>query len=158
MLFVDAEGNNLGEKTLFEAQNLAREAGLDLVEISPNNHPPVAKVMDFGKFKYDLAKQAKKNQATKSSELKEIRLSANIDDHDIAFKAKQALSFLEKGHQVHVTMRLVGRQNIFADRAIQVFKTFAEMNGLTYENPPRKTGNRIEAHLIRPKEKSPSPA
>lgn len=138
----------------FEAQRLAEEKSLDLVEISPHNNPPVCRIMDYGKFKYDLAKQEKKkNLNRRDTELKEIRLSANIDQHDLDFKAKRAAEFIEKGHLVRVNMRLVGRENIFVSRALDVFKEFADKNNLTYESAPRKQGNRIEAVLIKPKVK-----
>jgi len=152
-LLIDENGNKLGEVGNFEAMRIAKEHQLDLVEISPNSHPPVCKIMDFGKFKYDLAKADKKNhQNLKNSELKEIRLSANIDQHDLSFKAKKAKDFLEKGHSVKISLRLVGRENIFADRAISVFDRFAEIAEGTYENRPQKSGNRIEANIIKKKE------
>jgi translation initiation factor IF-3 len=106
--------------------------------------------MDFGKFKYDMSKQ-EKNQAKKEGGLKEIRLSAKIDTHDLEFKAKQVIGFIEKGYQVRVSMRLVGRENIFVDRALEVFNKFAENAGLSYENTPKKVGNRIEAMLSKVK-------
>lgn len=153
-MLIDQNGEKLGEQPIFEALKLARENNLDLVEISPHNNPPVCRIMDYGKFKYDQAKKDKKNQQNrKESELKEIRLSANIDQHDLDFKAKRALEFIEKGHLVRVNMRLVGRENIFVDRALGVFREFADMINMTYESNPRKQGNRIEANLIKPKVK-----
>lgn len=128
---------------------MADEAVLDLVEISPNSRPPVCRIMDYGKFKYEQAKQDKK-QNKKEAGLKEIRLSAKIDQHDLNFKAKQATGFFSKGSQVRVSMRLVGRENIFVDRALTVFQEFANLTNLTYENPPKKNGNRIEATLTKP--------
>lgn len=151
VLLIDENGDNHGEKNLFEAQQLARVAELDLVEIAPNSRPPVCRIMDFGKFKYDLAKQSKQNKAKKESELKETRLTANISDHDLGIKAKQAATFIDKGNIVRVTMRLKGRENIFADRALSVFENFKNISNLDYENPPKKQGSRIEAILIRKK-------
>ncbi len=153
-MVIDQNGDRIGEIATFEALKLAQNAALDLVEISPHNNPPVCRIMDYGKFKYDQAKQAKKNnQNSKVSELKEIRLSANIDQHDLDFKAKRAIEFIEKGHLVRVNMRLVGRENIFVDRALGVFREFAEKTHMAYESSPRKQGNRIEANLIKPKVK-----
>lgn len=108
--------------------------------------------MDFGKFKYDLAKQEKEqNKNRKESGLKEVRLTPNIDQHDLEFKAKQAISFLDKGNAVRVTMKLRGRENIFVDRALGVFKTFTDLSNSAYEFPPKKLGSRIEANLIKAK-------
>lgn len=121
---------------------------MDLVEISPHSNPPVCRIMDYGKFKYDLSKQDKK-QVKKEGSLKEIRLSAKIDLHDLSFKSKQAISFIEKGYQVKVSMRLVGRENIFVDRALRVFQNFADISGFGYESTPRKVGNRIESMLVK---------
>lgn len=149
VLLINTDGDRVGEVAIFEALKAAKELDLDLVEIAPNSTPPVCRIMDFGKFKYDLAKAEKKNsQHSKDNELKEIRLSAKIDDHDMAFKAKQARAFMNKGHQVKVSMRLVGRENIFIDRAFGVFNQFAGLANSVYENQPKRFGNRMEAMLI----------
>jgi translation initiation factor IF-3 len=100
----------LGEKPLREALEAAYEKGLDLVEINPNNRPPITKVMDFGKYKYELAKKEKlQREKSKEIELKEIRLTFKIGDHDIEYKAKQARDFFDEGNKVKVSMRLRGR-------------------------------------------------
>jgi len=136
-----------------EALTLAHERGLDLVEINPTNRPPICKIMDFGKYKYDLAKKEKENKAKrKESELKEIRLTFKIGDHDIEYKAKQAKEFFDSGNKVKVSMRLRGRENAFADVAMGVFDKFAEKTGLAYENKPQRAGNQIVAMLTAIKE------
>ncbi len=139
--------------TKYEALSLAQEKGLDLVEINPTNRPPICKIMDFGKYKYDLAKKAKEAKARqKETELKEIRLTAKIGDHDIEYKAKKAKEFFDAGNKVKVSMRLRGRENIFIDSAISVFDKFAEMADLDFENRPIKAGNLITAMMTKKKE------
>ena len=127
---------------------MASEQNLDLVEINPTFRPPICKIMDFGKYKYDLAKKQKESHAKqKEVLLKEIRLSAKIGDHDIEHKAKQAKEFFDQGHRVKVSMRLRGRENVFVDNALLVFVKFAEKAALAYESKPSKTGNQITAML-----------
>lgn len=136
-----------------EALNLAYDQGLDLVEINPTNRPPICKIMDFGRYKYDLAKKEKESKSKrKEVELKEIRLTFKIGDHDIEYKAKQAKEFFDYGHKVKVSMRLRGRENAFADIALKVFERFAEKAGLAYETRPQRVGNQIVAMLTAPKE------
>jgi translation initiation factor IF-3 len=153
VLVIDEDGSNLGSLGTKEALVLAREKGLDLVEINPTNRPPICKVMDFGKYKYDMAKKEKESKAKrKEIELKEIRLTFKIGDHDIEYKAKQAKEFFDGGDKVKVSMRLRGRENAFADVAMGVFNKFAEQAGLSYENRPLRAGNQIVAMLAAPKE------
>jgi len=102
--------------------------------------------MDFGKFKYEQAKKDKLQRVkTKEIELKEIRLTFKIGDHDIEYKAKQARDFFDQGNKVKVSMRLRGRENAFAENAYVVFKKFSDISGLEYEKTPVKTGNQIVA-------------
>lgn len=136
-----------------DALRLAEEQGLDLVEINPTNRPPICKIMDFGKYKYDQAKKLKESRAKqKEVELKEIRLTAKIGDHDIEYKAKNAREFFDQGDKVKVSMRLRGRENVFVDHAMQVFGKFAEQAGLAYESRPMKSGNQITAMMTAKKE------
>ena len=113
-----------------QALELADQAELDLVKISPNAVPPVCKIMDYGKFKFELLKrqkEAKKNQ--KTVEVKEIWLSMTIDVGDLNVKAKQTLKFLGEGNKVKVSIRMRGRQNAHADLGVAVMQKFAEMLG-----------------------------
>lgn len=149
---IDEEGNNYGLISNVEALSMARERGLDLVEINPTSRPPICKIMDFGKFKYDQAKKNKEARAKqKIVELKEIRLTAKIGDHDLEYKAKNAKEFFDDGDKVKVSMRLRGRENIFVDNAFLVFEKFAEKAGLDYESKPIKSGNQITAMLTEKK-------
>lgn len=137
----------------FDALNLAREKGLDLVEINPTSRPPICKIMDFGKFKYDQSKKEKESRAKqKEVLLKEIRLSAKIGDHDLEYKAKQAKEFFNQGNKVKVSMRLRGRENVFANEAFNVFKKFSEKAELDFESEPKRAGNMITAMLAKKKE------
>lgn len=145
-MVIDDEGVNLGSMSAYDALSMARDKGLDLVEINPTSRPPICKIMDYGRHKYDAAKKEKERKMKqKEFELKEIRLTAKIGDHDISYKAKQAREFLEKGDKVKVSMRLRGRENAFVDNAINVFYKFGDMAGLLYENRPVKAGNTINA-------------
>ena len=153
VVVIDEEGQNLGEMPTKEALNFAYEKGLDLVEINPTNRPPICKMMDFGRYKYDLSKKEKESKAKrKDIELKEIRLTFKIGDHDIEYKAKQAKGFFDSGDKVKVSMRLRGRENAFVNVAMEVFYKFAEKAGLGYENRPQKAGNQIVAMMTGLKE------
>ena len=123
---ISATGEMLGVMSAREALRLAEDEGLDLVKISPNAIPPVCKIMDYGKYKFEQAKKAKENKQ-KVVELKEVQLSMTIDVGDINVKAKQATKFLEQGHKVKVTIRLRGRQMAHANLARDVIVNFCEM-------------------------------
>ncbi len=101
----------LGILPTSEAQRLATEAGLDLVEVAPNNRPPVCKIMDFGKFKYEQKKKQTKSTKQHQQQVKEIRLRPKTGGHDVEFKVKQARSFLEAGDKVKINMLFRGREN-----------------------------------------------
>ncbi len=108
---IGEEGEQLGIMSARDAMKLAREAGLDLVKIAPTAKPPVCKIIDYGKYKYELArkeKEAKKKQ--KVIDVKEVRLSPNIEENDMKTKANMARKFLEKGDKVKVTLRFRGRE------------------------------------------------
>ena len=141
---VDNEGKNLGVISNSEAQVIARNVGLDLVEIDPKARPPICRIMDYGKHKYDLSKKDKQQrQNQKITDLKEIRLTLKIGDHDLGYKATNAKEFFDKGHKVKVAMRLKGRENIFFNKALEVFEKFSKLSGLEYETRPKKLGNMI---------------
>jgi translation initiation factor IF-3 len=154
-MVVGSEGQILGEMITRDALALAREQGLDLVEINSTSRPPVCRIMDYGRFKYDQSKKEKESRAKqKESGLKEIRLTAKIGDHDIEYKAKQAKEFFDRGNKVKVSMRLRGRENVFADQAFEVFKKFSEQSGLEYESSPSRAGNLISGILTKRKNQS----
>ena len=108
---IGAEGENIGVVTPARAMQLAEEAGLDLVEISPNAEPPVCKIMDFGKFKYETQKrEAEARKKQKIIEIKEIKFRPGTDVHDYDVKMRSVLKFLEEGDKVKVTLRFRGRE------------------------------------------------
>ena len=108
---IDDEGGMLGVMDTYEAKKLAKEKGLDLVEVNPKAHPPVCKIVDYGRLKYEEKKkqnEARKRQAQIA--LKEIKLRPKTDDHDIAFKVKHVRRFLMEGNKVKLTVRFRGRE------------------------------------------------
>ena len=131
---ISDDGEQLGVMTLSEAQDIAYDKGLDLVKVSPQAHPPVCKIMDYGKFRFEQAKkqkEAKKNQ--KIIVLKEMRLSATIDKHDMEVKAKNVNKFLKAGDKVKVSIRFKGRQMTHTENGRKVmneFLTMVEENGV----------------------------
>jgi translation initiation factor IF-3 len=118
---VDAAGEMVGVVSIRDALIAAEEAGLDLVEVSPNADPPVCKILDYGKFKYEAQKRA--NEARKKQkiiEVKEIKMRPNIDDNDYDVKMRSARRFLEEGDKVKVTMRFRGREMAHQDLGMNV--------------------------------------
>lgn len=108
---IDEDGNQVGVLSRAEALRSAREAGLDLVEISPNAKPPVAKIIDWGKYNYQKSKQIKRSQTkSRANELKQIRMGLQISDHDLEVKNNKAWKFLEAGQKVKYTLRFKGRE------------------------------------------------
>ena len=124
---IGAEGEQLGIVSLTQAQTLADEKSLDLVKIAPQATPPVCKIMDYGKFKFEQAKrekEAKKNQ--KVIEIKEVRLSLNIDTNDFNTKVNRAIKFLEGGDKVKASLRFRGREMAHPELGTQTMKRFIE--------------------------------
>ena len=107
---IGSEGNNLGVMQLKQAIQLAKDEGLDLIEISPNANPPVCKIMDMGKYKYDLQKKANQAKKQKIVSLKEIKLRPGTEIHDYNFKIKNAKKFITKGDKVKFTVKFKGRE------------------------------------------------
>ena len=108
---IDAEGNQLGVIQILDAMALAKESGADLVEIAPNASPPVCKILDYGKYKFEQEKRLKESRRRqKQLRLKEIRMQPKIEKHDLAFKSKHVQEFLDEGNKVKVTIRFRGRE------------------------------------------------
>ena len=150
---IGAEGENIGVVTPREAMALAEEAGLDLVEISPNATPPVCKIMDFGKFKYEQQKresEARKKQ--KIIEVKEVKFRPNTDVHDYDVKMRSVIKFLNNGDKVKVTLRFRGRemahQNLGRELLERVAVDIAEVGKV--ENMPKMEGRQM-IMMIAPK-------
>ena len=123
MRLIDENGHMLGVMSRREALNRAVETGLDLVEVSPNAEPPVCKILDYGKFKYEA--QKKKNEARKKQkiiEVKEIKMRRGIDDHDYDVKMRAMHRFLGEGDKVKVTMRFRGREMVHQELGLKVLE------------------------------------
>lgn len=124
---IGSDGEQLGIVSLAQAQNLAMEKNLDLVKIAPQAAPPVCKIMDYGKYKFEQAKrdkEAKKNQ--KVIEIKEVRLSLNIDTNDFNTKVNRAIKFLEGGDKVKAALRFRGREMAHPELGTQIMKRFTQ--------------------------------
>lgn len=127
MRVIASDGQMLGVMSAAQAQRLAYDQELDLVKISPTANPPVCKIMDYSKFKYEQAKKDKENRRNQTIvELKEIRLSMTIDVGDIAVKTKQCLKFLEAGNKIKVSIRMKGRENSRSYQGVKVMENFFE--------------------------------
>ena len=125
---IGTDGEQLGIMSARDAMKLAREANLDLVKIAPTAKPPVCKIIDYGKYRYELArkeKEARKKQ--KVIEIKEIRLSPNIDTNDLNTKMNNAKKFISKGNKVKVTLRFRGREMAHVQQSKHILDDFAKM-------------------------------
>ena len=147
---IGADGEQLGIVSSREAQKIADEAGLDLVKIAPNAKPPVCKVIDYGKYRYEQArkeKDAKKKQ--KTVELKEIRLSPNIDTNDLNTKMNAAKKFLAKGNKVKITLRFRGREMAHMNSSKYILDEFAESLSdiATVDKAPKVEGRSMTMFL-----------
>ncbi|MBN2413494.1 translation initiation factor IF-3 [candidate division KSB1 bacterium] len=124
---IDENGSQVGVVSINVALTKADEAGFDLVEISPNSTPPVCKIMDYGKFKYELAKKEKETKKKQHVVVtKEIRLRPKIEEHDFEFKLRHARKFLEAGHRVKATVMFRGRENAHKEYGERVLDKFSE--------------------------------
>jgi len=147
---ISSEGEQLGIVSINEAREKAEEAGLDLVLIAPTAKPPVCKIIDYGKFRYELArkdKEAKKKQ--KTIEVKEVRLSPNIDTNDLNTKVSSARKFLEKGNKVKVTLRFRGREMARMFKSKYILDDFAEALSevATIDKPSKAEGRSLVMFL-----------
>lgn len=127
VFLIGADGKPVGNVSLRDALAAAREAELDLVEISPNAKPPVVKVLDFGKYKYDQTKaKAKQKANSKESEVKEVRLGVRIGEHDLEVKAKMAERFLKEKNKVKASLVFKGREIVHQDLGKEVLINFVD--------------------------------
>ncbi len=145
---IGPDNEQLGIIPLEEAKRLANEAGLDLVEISPDSRPPVCKIMDFGRYKYELSKKEKRSAGgSKKSELKEVRLgrSLKIDPHDVEIRVEQARGFILEGHKVQFVQPMRGREFQYREQGIarlrEIEQRFADIGKV--EMPPKFTGRAV---------------
>jgi translation initiation factor IF-3 len=150
---IDADGSMLGVMTSKDAQKLAISKNLDLVKIAPQGVPPVCKIMDYGKHMFEQAKrekEAKKNQKVIS--IKEVRMTASIEDHDFNFKVKNAQKFLEEGDKVKVSVKFRGREMNYTKLGEEILLRFADIlsNIGVVEKRPKLEGKNMSM-IINPK-------
>jgi translation initiation factor IF-3 len=143
---IDENNEQVGVVDTDRAQQMARDAGLDLVEVAPNVRPPVCRIMDYGKWKYQQKKKEQKAKAhAKQSELKEVRLRPGTDEHDMEIKMNRARDFLDEGDKVQFTMMFRGRQMAHKDIGFRQFQEIAQSFAdiAKIEVPPRSMGRRM---------------
>ena len=147
---IGEDGQQLGIMSSREAMKIAREAELDLVKIAPQAKPPVCKIIDYGKYRYELArkeKEAKKKQ--KTIEVKEVRLSPNIDSNDLNTKIASARKFIEKGNKVKVTLRFRGREMAHVQSSRHILDEFAKaLEDIALVDKPVKMEGRSMAMFL----------
>lgn len=155
---IDENGEQKGIVPTTEAMNMAKEAGVDLVEVAPQAKPPVCRLMDYGKYKFD---QEKKNRESKKKQkqvkMKEIRMQPKIEEHDLEFKAKHIKQFLDQGNKVKVTVRFRGREMAHTERGREVLDQVLEKLDDSYhvDRKPSMEG-RFMSMIVSPSSKKKS--
>lgn len=140
---VDENGKQIGIVSIKQALEMARERGYDLVEVAPNAQPPVCRIMDYGKYKYQLEK---KTSSKKTSTVKEIKIRPQISDHDLQLKVKHIKRFLEEGDKARVTLFFRGREIVHSEMGIKIFdKIKVLLTGFSHkiEQEPKLEGNNM---------------
>jgi translation initiation factor IF-3 len=157
---IDEEGQQVGVVPTFDALQMARERGLDLVEVAPNAMPPVCRLMDYGKFRYEQSRKERESRRNQHViELKEVRIRPKIDDHDLETKGRQAAKFLDAGDKVKLTVLFRGREMAHPDLGKALLDQLADQlrpHGVV-EQPPRMEGRTMIMFMAPLKAKS-SPA
>jgi len=150
---VDQDGEMLGVMPADEAQRIATEAGLDLVEVAPNVRPPVCRIMDYGKFKYEQKKRLTRNTKQHQVQLKEIRIRPKTGEHDIQFKLKRVRTFLGQRDKVKIKMDFRGRENAHHDRGREILAEIVESleDIAKVEKPPSMESRRSMSVILAPK-------
>ena len=150
---VDQNGNMIGVVAANEGLRMAEQAGLDLVEISPNAAPPVCKILDYGKYRYEIQKKAHEaRKKQKVIQIKEIKLRPTIDKHDLEIKIRNVIGFLAEGDKVRITLRFRGREMDHQELGMQVLERVQEAlkEQSKIESPPRIEGKQISM-MVGPK-------
>jgi translation initiation factor IF-3 len=148
---IDSDGSQLGVMTPQDAQRLAEGRDLDLVEVAPTAHPPVCRIMDYGKYRYTQKKKAQESRKkTSASQLKEVKVGANTGRHDVDFKVGHVRTFLAGGHRVKVTVFFRGRSIIHPELGEAMLKRIAGQveDVATVEQPPRMEGRQMSLMLV----------
>jgi len=146
VLVIDENGKSLGELDTREALIIAKERELDLIEVQPKSNPPICKILNFGQFQYEQEKHKKKQKARqKKVEIKAVRISFRIGEHDKQTKQNQAQKFLEQGHKLKIDIVLKGREKAYIGKAKETMENFANSLGedMIIEQPFTKQGGRL---------------
>lgn len=150
---IDSDGKQLGIMSLRQAMEIAEQKNLDLVKIAPQANPPVCKIIDYGKFRFEQAKrekEARKNQRV--VEIKEVRLSLNIDTHDFETKRNHALRFISEGNKVKASIRFRGREMGHPELGLEIMRRFADsMSEVANVEKPAKLEGRTMLMFLAPK-------
>ncbi|MBW2027947.1 MAG: translation initiation factor IF-3 [Deltaproteobacteria bacterium] len=148
---ISADGNQLGIVPLREALDAAEKDGMDLVEVAPNSSPPVCRIMDYGKYKYQTSKKVQGGKKKgKAFQVKEIKLRPHTEEHDLGFKIRNLKKFLEKKARVKVSVIFRGREMAYMDAGVELLKRISEeVEDLgTVEQPPTREGWRLTMVLV----------
>jgi len=148
---IDKDGNQIGVVPIENALESAAETGLDLVEISPNAKPPVCRIMNYGKYKYEISKKAKKARKNRNIiHVKEIKMRSEISDHDFNFKVRHAEEFLKRGDKVKFTLVFRGREILHKEIGENVLNRIIEslQDIAAVETPIRKDGNNLTMIMV----------
>jgi translation initiation factor IF-3 len=151
---IDEEGEQLGIMDTRDALDMALERGLDLVEVAPNARPPVCRIMDYGRFRYEADKKAKKAKSKSHQQrVKVIKFRPKTEDHDYQFKKKHIVEFLEAGDRVKVIVQYRGREMAHQERGMRIVTRLLEDLDETalVVDPPRMEGNTLSLMLMPPK-------
>ncbi len=147
MRVVGPDGEQLGIVSLNEALQIAEDAGVDLIEISPNADPPVAKVLDWGKYQYQKTKEQQRNRRkAKVVDLKQIRLGLKIGAHDLEIKLRKVREFLQEGHKVRIAVFYRGRENAHKEMGYEMLERIVgllEEDGIVVEQKPQMAGRNL---------------
>ncbi len=153
---IDADGNQKGIVPIVQALQMARDAGVDLVEVAPQAQPPVCKLLDYGKYKFELEKKSRESRKhQKQIRIKEIRMQPKIDEHDLDFKTRHIREFLDEGNKVKVTVRFRGREMAHTELGKEVLDRILQMleDSFLVEKPAQMEG-RTMSLLLNPKGKA----
>ncbi len=148
---ISVGGDQLGIVAVDQALETAKKDGLDLVEVAPNADPPVCRIMDYGKFKYQTAKKGQEGKKkSKTYQLKEVRLRPHTEEHDLGFKIKNVKKFLEKKDRVKISVQFRGREMSYMNAGVELLKRIAEevVDVGTVEQPPTREGWRLTMVLV----------
>lgn len=148
---ISLDGRQLGIASIRDALKAAMEEGLDLVEVAPNSDPPVCRIMDYGKFKYEASKREQGSRKKgKTSQLKEIKVRPHTEDHDLGFKIRNLKRFLEKKNKVKVTVIFRGRELAYKDMGVDILNRVAEevIEEGTVEQPPKHEGRNLTMVIV----------